>query len=115
MTKEIHITVWTKERGQEDFTYDDWTTNFKKWWYSSTLHREDGPAVTDEFGYQQWRIDGHLHRVDGPAVENPHDNLVEWWIYGNQLSGGEVEKWIKENNIDLTTKDGQTTFILRWS
>ena len=39
------------------------------WFLNGFYHREDGPAVIDEFlGVKEWRINGQLHREDGPAI-----------------------------------------------
>ena len=46
------------------------------------LHRDDGPAVTTEFGDLVWYKDGKLHRLGGPAVER-HDGEKKWYVNGN--------------------------------
>ena len=47
---------------------------------TTTLHREDGPALTDELG-EDWFYKGDLHRDGGPAVERK-DGTKEWYING---------------------------------
>ena len=55
------------------------------------LHREDGPAYTNESGTQQWWIDGELHRIDGPAVIKC-SGYEQYWIYGRFYSQEEFEE-----------------------
>ena len=89
MSDKIFCQIWTHPRYQKpyrEFTYDEWMRH---------------PGVPG------------LHRLDGPAVvysEGPN----EWWIDGKYLPGRDVEKWIQENEIDLSTEEGQTAFALRW-
>jgi len=56
----------------------------------------------------------YLHRTDGPAVEW-NDGTIEWWIDNKHHNGKEMKNWLKENNVDLTTQEGQMAFKLRWS
>ena len=56
---------------------------------------------------------GDLHRTDGPAIEGLNiENF--WFVNGKQLSKTQVEDWIQENSIDLSTEEGQAAFKLRW-
>ena len=128
---EIYITVQTKE-GQFELIEEEWC-NFdnsklhcsdnpackykngrKEWWINGKPHREDGPAIENVNGSKGWWVDGKLHRLDGPAMIFK-DGYEEWWIDGERLPAKLVEQWIKENNIDLSTKEGQMAFKLRWS
>jgi len=83
------------------------------------IHRVDGPAITDSFGTKQWWQNGEKHRLDGPAViynlitTCPY-NRVKWYINGKELNKKEVETWIKNNNINLKTKQHQALFMLRF-
>ena len=89
--------------------------NGSKWWYvDGKLHRLDGPAVDYEDGSKWWYVDGKQHRLDGPAVEFA-SGTKEWWINGKHLSTEEVETWLEENNIDLSTNVGQVAFKLTWA
>ena len=45
------------------------------------LHREDGPAHTDQAGTQTWYVNGVVHRDDGPAVIDPFGSEM-WFHYG---------------------------------
>ncbi len=67
--------------------YED-SSDGRCWFLKGRLHREDGPAVEDEFGYQEWYYNGKLHREDGPAVIWPSGE-TEWWYEGQNYSAGE--------------------------
>lgn len=56
----------------------------------------------------------YWHRIDGPAVEYGYGQKL-WYIDNRQLDIDEVEQWIKENNIDLTTAEDQMAFKLRFT
>lgn len=87
--------------------------NKEKWWIvNGKKHRIDGPAVKHFDGSEEWWIDGKLHRLDGPALIL--ENYKSWWINGKQLPTKDVEKWIKENKINLTTEKDQIVFKLKW-
>ena len=86
----------------------------KKWWVEGKRHRLDGPAVEWKSGSKEWLVDGRRHRLDGPAIEFV-SGTKEWWINDKQLQTEEVENWLEENNVDLTTEEGQMAFKLRWS
>ena len=77
-------------------------------------HRLDGPAIEDEDGSKWWYVDGKQHRLDGPAVEDV-DGIKHWYVDGKHLPTEEVETWLEENNIDLSTEAGQMAFKLRWA
>ena len=86
----------------------------KHWWVDDRRHRIDGPAIEYASGTKIWYVNGERHRLDGPAIEWSY-GTKEWWIDGKQLSTEEVEKWLRENNVDLTTEEGQMAFKLRWA
>ena len=54
-----------------------------------------------------------LHRLDGPAVIWPNGSK-EYWINNKELNRKEVESWIKDNNINLKTKEHQALFMLKF-
>lgn len=86
-----------------------------KIWYNNGLcHRLDGPAAEEKDGTKHWYINGNAHRIDGPAIEYPN-GTNRWIIDNNELPAEEVEEWIKENNINLKTTEGQMAFKLKWS
>ena len=90
-----------------------------KFWYLPSkgrryFHRLDGPAVEGADGSKEWFVDGKVHRLDGPAVEFASGTKA-WWINDKELSTEEVEDWLEENDVDLTTEAGQMAFKLRWS
>ena len=83
------------------------------------LHREDGPAYTaftknleEDWYTKMWYVNNKRHRMDGPAYIGY--NIEEWWINGEFKGYKEIPDWIKENNIDLSTEEGQVAFKLRW-
>ncbi len=86
------------------------------------FHNPDGPAVEAQNGHKEWIVDGQSHRLDGPAIESPaviengevYEKFHKWFIYGKELPQDEVEIWLKDNNIDLKTKEGQMAFKLMW-
>lgn len=53
--------------------------NTQVWEKNGKFHREDGPAVIWEDGYNEWWFEGKRHRVGGPAVSWP-DGQQEWWL-----------------------------------
>lgn len=78
------------------------------------IHRLDGPAVVWVDGTKQWWVDGKPHRLDGPAVEWS-SGVKEWAINGLMLANHiTIEKWLKENSVDLTTAEGQMALKLMW-
>jgi len=90
-----------------------------KFWYlpskgKNCIHRIGGPAIERVDGVIEWWLNDELHRIDGPAVIDLYSDYIEWWINDKELPKEEVEKWLKENKIDLSTKEGQIAFKLRW-
>ncbi len=77
------------------------------------IHRTDGPAMIYPDGMNEWWQDGERHRTDGPAVIYP-DGSMGWYIRGKEITE-EVRKWIKKNNIDITTSSGKIRFKLVWA
>ena len=91
-----------------------WPNGTKEWYVDGKVQNLKGPAIVRKNGYKAWWLNNHLHRLDGPAVESS-DGEKRWRINGMPLPAKEVEKWLKENNIDLSTDEGQVAFKLRWS
>jgi len=98
-------TYYTKEG--KYFSKNDVDTPWNK------LHREDGPAVIWDDGQIEWYIDGKLHKLDGPAVHFKNGGKG-YYISGKRLDEEEVETWIKENNINLKTKQHQVLFMVKF-
>ena len=96
----------------DGFGYRVWQLESKKPRY---IHREDGPAVITPAGCKMWWVNNKRHRLDGPAVEFTAFDEEEWWINNKFLGGKEISKWIRENNVDLQTEEGQMALILRWT
>ena len=87
----------------------------KYWFVEGNRHRLDGPAAVLANGRTKWwYVDGRRHRIDGPAIEYK-DGTKQWWVNDTRLSTEEVETWLKENDVDLTTEAGQMAFKLRWA
>jgi hypothetical protein len=51
------------------------------------LHREDGPAVTNDAGENLWYHRGQLHRDGSPAVERSNGDR-EWYVHGRKHRDG---------------------------
>ena len=127
---QIYCRVWTVN-GHQDLTVHEWKMfDYRKlnrtdgpavifddgteeWYQSGKLHRTNEPAVMGSHGRKMWWQNGKLHRVDGPAVVCS-DGRKEWWIKHQRLDTQQVEDWIQENSINLSTQEGQTAFVLRW-
>lgn len=132
--KKIYCQVWNLN-GYWDLTFDQWSMyiqgNYK------TLHKKDGPALIYEDGSEEWRQHGKLHRTDGPAItksdgtrawyqndkfhriDGPalilYNKHFSWYLHDKMLPKESVEVWIEENQIDLSTPEGQTAFLLKWA
>jgi len=89
------------------------TTNFgtKQWWVNGKLHRLNGPAIVWHNGDKEWWANGKRYRLDGPAIEF-NDGCKYWYINDKELNKDEVEDWIKDNNINLKTKQHQVLFMV---
>jgi len=113
---EIHIKLWTIDGYYEFDSYNKWEPMR---YDVSKFHRLDGPAfercptTANNNWSKMWFVYGKHHRIDGPACEYS-DGGRSWWINGRILNCNAVEDWIKENNIDLKTIEGQTALKLRW-
>ncbi len=57
----------------------------KKWFVNNKLHRLDGPALESRNGDEEWWVNGKLHREDGPAIIYKMSNIIEYYIYGEEL------------------------------
>ena len=79
---------------------------------------EEQPKSYTAGGAKIWYLPSkgmnHYHRLDGPAVEDV-DGIKHWYVDGKHLPTKEVEDWLEENAIDLSTEAGQMAFKLRWS
>ncbi len=108
--------VWIQngKRHREDGPAVERADGSWEWWLKGTFHCESGPAIKSVNGILEWHVNGKLHRKDGPAVQWP-GGYTEWWIDGKQLVTKEIEDWLEENDVDLSTDEGQTAFILRWA
>lgn len=87
-----------------------WPDGSIEWLYEGKAHREDGPAVEDENGWQYWYKHGQLHRDgDQPAlITNIVDNgeLVfhhEWYKDGQRhRENGPAEIFYDEYGEELS-------------
>jgi len=95
----IHATYYTKEKGKEELTEEQWIDyDFSK----VTLHRDSGPAVEFADGSKWWYINDKLHRVDGPAVEWI-DGDKEWYINNKRYTEEEYNTYLQEiDSLPLT-------------
>ena len=82
------------------------------------LNRLDGPAIIEKNdkkdNLKAWFINGKFNRLDGPAIICS-DGTLYWYINDKKLNTEEVESWVKDNNLDLKTKQHQALFMLRFS
>jgi len=85
----------------------------KEWWVNGKLHRADGPAIEYENGDKEWWINDKRHRLDGPAVVRLNGG-DDYFINNKKLNTIKVKEWIKNNNIDLSTKKGKSLFKLKF-
>lgn len=137
MEDDLFLIIYTKANKRWQFTlnqYIDWSRENindihrtdgpaietsigdREWWINGNRHRDCGPAVERTNGDREWFQNGILHRTDGPAIDRSQSGFgYQWWINGRRLNEQQVNDWIKENNIVLSTQSGQTAFILRWS
>ena len=90
-----------------------WNGGDKVWYKNGEIHREDGPAVIESNGDKEWWVNDKQHRLDGPAV-TWKDGFKIWYINDKELNKDEVENWIRNNNINLKTKKGQSLFMLKF-
>lgn len=105
----IYCYIWTNTYGGRlALTQQEWI-DFNQ----SEFHRVGEPAVIWVDGARQWWVDGKPHRLDGPAFEWP-DGHNEWAIDGLDVPGDEIEAWIEENDVDISTEEGQMALKLRW-
>lgn len=56
---------------------------YQEWRWCGRRHRSDGPAVIYSGGGEEWWHNHQLHREDGPAVERA-DGSKEWWLSGKR-------------------------------
>ena len=68
----------------------------------------------DKIWYLPSKGENSYHRLDGPAFEGENGSK-HWFVDGKLLPIIEVEEWLEENDIDLSTEEGQIAFKLRWS
>lgn len=52
------------------------------WFFEGRLHREDGPAITNEDFAYYWYHDGLLHRGNNLPAMVRSDGKREWWTNG---------------------------------
>jgi hypothetical protein len=109
-----YITIYTKEEGRLEFTWDEWMSydesaivlhredgpaieyrGYKAWFRNNALHRVDGPAVCVDNGYKAWFINNVLHRLDGPATEYANGDK-RWFIDNELLLPSDFDRIIEE-------------------
>jgi len=108
----IHITIYTKEKGKEELTREQWydydyskvtyhrdsgparedADGYKEWWLNGKRHRDSGPAVEFADGYKAWYINGKYHRDSGPAIEFA-DGSKWWYINGKEVTEEEAKAY----------------------
>jgi len=99
------------EKHREDGPAVEQSNGTKEWWVNGKRHRLDSPAIERPNGSKEWYVNGKKHRLDGPADEWKN-GFKRWYINGKKLNTNKVEKWIKNNNINLKTKQHQVLFMV---
>ena len=122
---EPYITIYTIEHGKQVFTekqwylYDTFSTTFhredgpaiedikgnRSWWINGKRNREDGPAIEDFNGSKYWYTKDKLHREDGPAIEYT-DGSKSWYLHGMPLESGDAYNAIIQSPDFLEVKAG---------
>ena len=84
---------------REDGPAVEYNNGTKEWWINGLPHRIDGPAL-DYLVVKKWYFHGKRHRKDGPAVEWKNGDK-EWYINGERLSREKeaiLNKWWNNKN-----------------
>ena len=84
-----------------------------EWRFNNKLYRTDGPAIEYSDGSNHWWLNDKRHRLDGPAIEWANGD-IQWWINGKVLCTKEIEDWIEDNKIELSTDEGKMAVKMRW-
>jgi hypothetical protein len=65
---------------------------YKYWYRERLLHRDnDQPAVIHSTGEQFWYQNGFLHRDNGPAAIYENGIVLEWYRYGQYITGSSTD------------------------
>lgn len=79
-------------------------------------HNKNGPAYEyyDEYGKlktERYIVNNQYHRINGPAIRHRRDNGVftRRWFINDKNYTFEVEKWLKDNNIETDELDELVT------
>jgi len=80
---ERYVTFYTKEKGKQEFTEDEWY-RYRLDVSKLTFHREDGPALEYASGHKDYYINGKRHRENGPAREWKYGRK-DYYINDNEL------------------------------
>ena len=71
---------------------------YKEWYLNGKRHREDGPAYERASGTKEWYLNGELHREDGPAIEYT-DGSKAWYLNGEELSYEEFISYVRQKKL----------------
>jgi len=95
----IFATYYTKEKGKEELTKEQWLD----YDYSKvTFHRDSGPAIERADGTKAWFINGERHRDSGPAMEHA-DGYEAWYINSKYYTEEEYNIYLQEiDDLPLT-------------
>jgi hypothetical protein len=78
------VEFWTNDQLLHCQFKDGWQIWFDSN-LSSTLHRNNGPAVIKPDGTQYWYQNGKIHRDNGPAIIRA-DGSLEYWNKGVKIN-----------------------------
>lgn len=56
-----------------------------EWWVHGKQHREGGPAIVYDNGMEYWMYNDELHREDGPAVTD-NETYFRYYIHNKEYS-----------------------------
>lgn len=139
--RKFMITTWYKDgliHTDDDHPSICHSTGSKFWHKNGVLHRDNGPAIMRVSGTREWWVNGQLHRknkpaveghsvnvyykhgllhrIDGPAVDHKNSGGLDLYaINGDALDTEEVNEWINNHKVDLSTEFGKFLFVLRFS
>lgn len=72
---------------------------YQEYWINGKKHRKNLPAVIFSDLSEEWYHRGKLHRTDGPAIDDTR-GYKEWWLNGNEYN--DINEWAKAVGIHNT-------------
>ena len=69
---------------------------YQEWLQHGNTHRDDGPAVIWRNGSKEWYKKGLRHREDGPAIIHDHGDYI-WYFQGHRYNT--INEWAEAAGI----------------